>query len=57
MDHMDANKMYREKSRWELHKDDKNYFEQNLEATPHKTTAVWLFTSHFKNPPSKMNKT
>ena len=33
------------------------YFEQILEATPHKTAVVWLLTSHFKNYPSKMNKT
>ena len=30
--------------------------EQILEATPHKTAAVWPLTSHLTNYPSKMNK-
>ena len=32
------------------------YFEQILEAAPHKTTPVQPLTSHLKNHPSKMNK-
>ena len=31
--------------------------EQILEATPHKTAAVWLLTSHLTNLPRKKNKT
>ena len=37
---MDVNKMHREKAKLELYKNTTNYFEQILEATPHKTTAL-----------------
>ena len=57
MHHMDTDKTYREKARWEQHKNTKSYREQILEATPHETTAVWPLTSHLRNHPSKMNKT
>ena len=57
MYHMNTNKTYREKAKWELHKNDTSYFKQILEATPHKTTAVQLLTFHLKDHPSKMNKT
>ena len=40
MHHIDRNKMYREKAGWELHKNATSYFDQILEAAPHKTTAV-----------------
>ena len=35
MHHMDADKVYREKARWELHKNITSYTKQILEATPH----------------------
>ena len=54
---MDANKMHREKARWELYKNATSYFEQILEVTPHKTIAAQPLTSHLKNHPSKTNKT
>ena len=34
---MSTNKMHREKAKWEQHKNAMSYFEQILEATPHKT--------------------
>ena len=37
---MDANKVYREKARRELHKNATSYIEQILEASPHKTAAL-----------------
>ena len=40
MHHMNANKIYREKARQELHKNATSFIEQILEATTHKTTAV-----------------
>ena len=46
---MDTDKIYGEKVWWELHKNATSYFEQILEATPHKTAAVLLLTSHLKN--------
>ena len=46
MHHIDANKIYEEKARWELHKNTIGCFEQILEATPYKAAAVWLLTSH-----------
>ena len=57
MHHMDVNKMHKEKTRWEQYKNFMNYIEQILKATPLKTSAVWLLTSHLKNYPIKMNKT
>ena len=41
MHHMNADKAYREKARWELHKNVKNYIEKILEATSQETAAVW----------------
>ena len=47
---MGANKTPREKAKWELNKNARYCFEQILEATPHKTAAVWPLTSHLKKP-------
>ena len=47
MYHKDADKMHREKAQWKLLKNVTSYIEQNLEATPHKITAVQPFTFHF----------
>ena len=55
--HLDFNEMLGEKAKWELHKDDVYCFEQILEAALHKTAALWPFTSHIANHPSKMSKT
>ena len=55
--YMDTNKMHGKKARQEPHKNAMCYFEQILEATPHKTAAVWSLTSHLTNHPSKTNKT
>ena len=44
------------KARWEQYKNATSYFEQILEAAPHKTIDVRPFTSNLKNYPSKMNK-
>ena len=49
MHHMNANKMRGEKTRWDIHKNAICGFEQILEATPHKTAAVYPFTSHLTN--------
>ena len=46
MHHMDADWAYREKAKWELHKNVTSYNEQILEATSHKTAAVRPPTSH-----------
>ena len=54
---MEANKMHREKARWELHQNSTSYIEQILETTQHKTIAIRPLTSHLKNYPSKTNKT
>ena len=43
---MDADKVYQEKARQELHKNAKSYTEQILEATSHKTATVRPSTSH-----------
>ena len=56
MHHMDANKMHKEKARWNLHKNATSYIEQILEATAN-TTAVWPLTSRLKNHLYKTNKT
>ena len=53
---MDADKIHREKSR-ELQRNAMIYSEQILEATSHKTAAVWSLTFPLKNYPSKINKT
>ena len=47
--HMDTDKTYREKARWELHRIALSYIEQILESTPHKTAAVPPLTSHLKS--------
>ena len=54
MHHLDGNKIFAKKATWELYKNAMCYFEQILEATPHKTAAVWPLTSRLKNHPSKM---
>ena len=54
---MDANKMHREKARWELQKNATSYLEHILEAALYRTIAVQPLTSHLTNHPSKMNKT
>ena len=46
MHYMEADKMYRDKARRELHKNTSSYTEQILEVAPHKTTAVRSFTSY-----------
>ena len=46
MHHMDADKSPWEKARRELHKNAMSYTKQILEATSHKTIAVWPRTSH-----------
>ena len=46
MHHMDADKVYTEKARKELHKYATSYTEKILEATSHKLAAVWPPTSH-----------
>ena len=57
MHHMDANKMHREKARWELYKNAERRLEEILEETPHKTAAVWPSASHLTHHSSKINKT
>ena len=57
MHHTDTDKTYREKAKWELHKNATSYKEQIREAIPHEKTAVWPLTSHLQNHPNKMNKT
>ena len=56
MHHMDTNKMYKRKAKWEQHKNVSCYFEQILKI-PNKTAAVWLLASHLTNSSSKINKT
>ena len=43
---MDTELVYREKARWELHKNATKYIEQVLEAISHKIGAVQPPTSH-----------
>ena len=50
---MDTNKILREKARWMLSKNSTCYFEQILEATPHKTTAVRPLTPISKTIPER----
>ena len=62
MHDMDAHKTYREKAKWERHKDPVSYFEQILEAVStkkkqNKKTAVRPLSSHLKTYPSKTNNT
>ena len=56
MHHIDADKVFREKARQELHKNAMSYIKQILEATSHKTTAVQTPISCIKNHPNKTNK-
>ena len=46
MHHMDADKTYWEKARYELYKNATSYFQQIQEETPHETKVVWPLTSH-----------
>ena len=46
MHHMDADLAYKGKAGLELHKNAVSYIELILEATSHKTAAVWPPTSH-----------
>ena len=48
---------YREKDRWELHKNATSHIEQIFEATSHKAVAVRPPTSHLENHPNKTDKT
>ena len=54
---MDADKMYREKTKWELRKNTLSYIEQIQEVTLHEMTAVQPLTSDLKNHLRKTNKT
>ena len=49
---MEANKMYGEKARQQLHKNAASNMEQILEATHHKAAAVRPPTTHYENYPS-----
>ena len=49
--------MHGEKARWELHKNAVCWFEQILEAAPHKTAAARPRISNLRIHPSKTNKT
>ena len=49
---MDANKMYEEKARQQLHKNTVINIEQVLEAAPQKAAAVQPLTTHHENYPS-----
>ena len=46
MNHWNADKMYKEKARQELHKNATSYTKQILEATSHETTVVWPHDIH-----------
>ena len=46
MHHKDTDKAYREKTRWELHKNATSYIKQILEPTSHETAAVQPPTSN-----------
>ena len=49
MHYMDTNKMYGEKTWQQLRKNAASNIELVLEATPHKTAAVWPPTIHDEN--------
>ena len=53
MHHINDNKTYEAKGRWELQKNITCGLEQIHEATPNKTAAVWPVNSHFINHPIK----
>ena len=57
MHHIEANEIYIEKVRWEVHENDTCCFEQILEATTHKTADALPLTSYLTNHQSKTNKT
>ena len=46
MNHMDADRAYKEKARLELQKNDRTHFQQILEAISLKAAAVWSPISH-----------
>ena len=52
MHHLDADKMYKEKAWWQLHKDATSYVKQILEATSHKTAAVRPSTTYLEDHPN-----
>ena len=54
--HLHFNEMHEKKSRLEQHKNASCYFEQILEAAPHKTAAVRSLTSNLTIHSSKMIK-
>ena len=54
---MDANEGHGEKAKWEVYQNAMCCLEQILEATLHKTAAVWSLTAHLKNHLSNANKT
>ena len=49
---MDVNWTYGEKAWRQLHKNAASHIEQDQEATPFKTAAVWLPTTHRENYPN-----
>ena len=51
--HLDSNEASGEKAWWELYKNAACYFEQILEAAPHKTAFVLSLTADHSNHPSK----
>ena len=57
MHYMDANKIYGEKAKRQLHKYAVSNIEQILEATTPKTEAVRLPNTHHKNYQSFVNQT
>ena len=56
MHFIDVNRTNIEKARRNKNKNSESYFEQILEATPHKTLVVRPLTSYLTNYPSKVNK-
>ena len=52
MHYMETNWTYEEKAWRQLNKNAASNTEQVLEATPIKTAAVWLPTTHYENYPS-----
>ena len=57
MHHIDADKVYLEKAREELHKNTTSYIEQILEATSQKTATLRPPSSHHSPPPKKRRRT
>ena len=52
-----ANKTYKEKIRWLLHKNATSYLEKILKAKPNEISAALPLTSHHKNNPSETTQT